>query len=306
MANFSDYVYTLMNNISPTGGMLTAEQQDLYDRARAYSEDPFRKQNEINKAAQQAAVEAATERALVDPLTVYQQGGNLQKEEAKSPISPSPMQQLKDAQTAKTAAGVFPGIVGTALQGLIGYDQGKIANALIQDMEDKYGVTIGEKSSPLVNSLLGIVGMKGTAVEDALNFASLFGDQGLMEGYLALNDPTIAAIADPFGMTGRSLGQLAGIGQTASEGYKGLLALGYTEEEAQSAIRGAIENRNEMQAPAPVVDIGGMLGYVSGGGGASYGGGFSADYGLGSGNSGLGLSSGGGLGLGVGGGEGLK
>jgi hypothetical protein len=73
--SFGDYINNLLKNISPTGGMLSPEQQAAYEDAQAYAADPFRRQNAIRKAAEEAAAAAAAQQVAVDPVQKYS-GGN--------------------------------------------------------------------------------------------------------------------------------------------------------------------------------------------------------------------------------------
>lgn len=69
--SFGDYINNLLKNISPTGGMMSPEQQAAYDDAQAYAADPFRRQNAIRKAAEEAAAAAAAQQVAVDPSQKY-------------------------------------------------------------------------------------------------------------------------------------------------------------------------------------------------------------------------------------------
>lgn len=78
--SFGDYINNLLKNISPTGGMLSPEQQAAYDDAQAYAADPFRRQNAIRKAAEEAAAAAAAQQVAVDPSQKYSGGSSYRAE----------------------------------------------------------------------------------------------------------------------------------------------------------------------------------------------------------------------------------
>jgi hypothetical protein len=78
--SFGDYINNLLKNISPTGGMMSPEQQAAYEDAQAYAADPFRRQNAIRKAAEEAAAAAAAQQVAVDPAQKYSGGSSYRAE----------------------------------------------------------------------------------------------------------------------------------------------------------------------------------------------------------------------------------
>jgi len=118
VTSFADYLRTLLNNPSPTGTMLTGEQQAAAEDSAAYYADPFRRQNAIRKAAEEAAAAAAAQQAVVDPNQATRGG-------SENPVTRTALQDAYLDWEASTPEGRAVrdervGNAGKALFGLFG------------------------------------------------------------------------------------------------------------------------------------------------------------------------------------------
>ena len=138
--SFGDYINNLLKNISPTGGMLSPEQQAAYEDAQAYAADPFRRQNAIRKAAEEAAATAAAQQVVVDPSQKYSGGSDktieqtpMQKAYQEWEDSTPEGRAVKDERVGNFSKALF-GTLGALIPGA-GAIMG--AGQLLQDKELK-------------------------------------------------------------------------------------------------------------------------------------------------------------------------
>jgi hypothetical protein len=116
--SFGDYINNLLKNISPTGGMLSPEQQAAYEDAQAYAADPFRRQNAIRKAAEEAAAAAAAQQVAVDPSQKY--SGDRSYRVQRTPMQEAYLDWEASTPEGQAVRDERIGNVGKALFGALG------------------------------------------------------------------------------------------------------------------------------------------------------------------------------------------